>query len=884
MAKRRVIRSSDRSFAGRAKRFGASFLTPSNFKRYWLNAEGAKRAGKIAGAGFLAMFLVLAYFAKDLPSPGKINARIGSQNTVFYDRTGQTKIFEVHGDKNRKVIEFQEMPQSIKDATVAIEDKDFYKHGAFSFMGVGRAFTGILFRDPTRGGGSTITQQYVKNALLTPERSYTRKIKELILAFEIEQLYKKDDILKLYLNEIPYGSQAYGVESACRTYFPQNIQGDKCAKNLTLAQSATLASIPQLPTYYSPYGQNRDALIARQHTVLDRMVEQKKISQQEADAAKIQGGPSLDNLVAKLNLSPVPKIATQKTDFPHFARYAQEYLEAKYGVRQVEDGGLKVITSLDIEKQKQAEEAIKKNMTNVRRLGGSNAALVSADPKTGQVLAMVGSYDYNDPDYGDFNVALAKRQPGSSFKPIVYATGFKKNWGPGSTIYDVQTDFGNYKPKNYTGKFYGVQSVRTALAGSLNIPAVKMLWLAGIPESLKTAKDLGITTLNESPSTYGLSLVLGSGEVKLNEMVNAYESFANGGTHYDATPILKVTDPNNKVVEDNEKPKGKKALDPQIPYLISSILSDNKARSYIFGANNPLVIPGRTVAAKTGTTENYNDAWTMGYTPDLVTGVWAGNNNNKPMTSSASTVSAPIWNTYMKSALQGYPNKEFTKPSGIKEVTLDANTGKLPTASTKQRRTDIFPSWYRPENVAGTQTGQVDKVSGKLATECTPPEAVETVTTAQISAEVPPSDPQYSKWFPPIAALARTLGYTSGGAIPVDKDDVHKCTDIKPTAQISATGTGPIQISVNVVQGTHPLKSLTVYLNDQIISTQEISGSTTYNFTNSPPAGSYTLRAVVTDAALYSGSSETTVTVASGGSAGGASFCGNQPCQPGQTP
>lgn len=883
MVKRRVIRSSDRSIGGRAKRFGASFLTPSNFKRYWLNAEGAKRAGKIAGVGFLAMFLVLAYFAKDLPSPGKINARIGSQNTVFYDRTGQTKIYEVHGDKNRKVIEFQDMPQSIKDATVAIEDKDFYDHGAFSIMGIGRAFTGIIFRDPTRGGGSTITQQYVKNALLTPERSYTRKIKELILAFEIEQLYKKDDILKLYLNEIPYGSQAYGIESACRTYFPQNIKNDKCAPNLTLSQSATLAGIPQLPTYYSPYGQNRDALIARQHTVLDRMVEQKMISEQEAEAAKIQGGPSLDNLVAKIGLSPAPKIATQKTDYPHFARYAQEYLESKYGVRQVEDGGLKVITSMDIDKQKKAEESIKNGIGTVRRLGGSNVALVSADPKTGQVLAMVGSYDYNDPKYGDFNVALAKRQPGSSFKPIVYAAGFKKNWGPGSTIYDVQTDFGNYKPKNYTGRFYGVQSVRTALAGSLNIPAVKMLWLAGVPESLKTAKDLGITTLNEKPSTYGLSLVLGSGEVRLNEMVNAYESFANGGMHYDATPVLKVTDPNGKEIENNEKPKGKKALDPQIAYLISDVLSDNKARSYIFGSNNPLVIPGRKVAAKTGTTENYNDAWTMGYTPDLVTGVWAGNNDNKPMTSSASTVSAPIWNSYMKEALKSYGNSEFTRPAGIKEITVDANTGKLPTAATKQRRTDLFPSWYKPENVTGNQTARVDKVSGKLATECTPPEAAETVSASQIAAEVPPSDPQYRNWQPPVAALARTLGYAGGGIIPTEKDDVHKCSDVKPTVSISATGAGPIQISVNAVQGTHQLKTLTVYLNDQVISTQAIGGSTSYTFENAPPPGSYTLRAVVTDAALYNGSGESTVTVASGGSAG-ASFCGNVPCQPGQSP
>ena len=867
MSKRRVIRSSDRSFKARSKRFFSSFLSPNNFKRYWLNAEGAKRAGKIAGAGVLAMFLVLAYFAKDLPSPSKINARIGSQNTVFYDRTGQTKIFEVHGDKNRRVIEFQDMPDSIKKATVAIEDKDFYRHGAFSITGIGRAFTGVVVGDRSKGGGSTITQQYVKNALLTPEYSITRKIKELILAFEIEQLYKKDDILKLYLNEIPYGSQAYGIESACRTYFPQNNKDDKCAQNLTLAQSATLAAIPQLPTYYSPYGQHRDALIARQHTVLDRMVEQDMISQEEADAAKIKGQPTLENLVSSIGLSETPKVATQKTDYPHFALYAQEYLESKYGPKQVDNGGLKVITSLDIEKQKLAEESIKNGIANVRRLGGSNVALVSSDPKTGQVLAMVGSYDYNDSKYGAFNVALANRQPGSSFKPIVYAAGFKKNWGAGSTIYDVQTDFGNYKPKNYTGRFYGVQSVRSSLAGSLNIPAVKMLWLAGISDSLKTAKDLGITTLNEKPSTYGLSLVLGSGEVKLNDMVNAYSSFANGGMHYEATPILKVTDPNNRVLEDNSKPKGKKALDPQISYLISNILSDNRARSYIFGSNNPLVIPGRTVAAKTGTTENYNDAWTMGYTPDLVTGVWAGNNDNSPMTSSASTVSAPIWNAFMKEALTKYEKTEFTRPSGIKEVTLDANTGKLPTAATKQRRTDLFPSWFKPENVAGTQSATIDKVSGKLATECTPAAAKETVTGSSITAEVPPSDPQYRNWQPPVAALARTLGQ-SGGAIPTEKDTLHNCSDVKPSVQVTATGAGPIQITANVTSGTHAAKTLTIYLNDQVISTQSINGSTSYSFSHSPPPGSYTLKADVVDAALYSASNETTVTVTASGGGG----------------
>ncbi len=882
MVKRRVIRGGNRDIKARAGQFFGSFTSPNRFKRYWFNPAGARRFGKISAAGLAGLFLMFLWFAKDLPSPGKINSQIGSQNTEFYDRENKVKIYEVHGDKNRKVIEFNEMSDNIKMATVAIEDKDFYKHGAFSVMGIGRAFTGVVTNDRSKGGGSTITQQYVKNALLTNEYSVTRKIKELILAIEIEQLYKKDDILKLYLNEIPYGSMAYGVESACQTFFKGNLEGKpegtKCASTLDLKQSTLLASMPQLPTYYSPYGQNVDALVERQHKVLENMVDQKMITQQEADAAKIDAATTA-GLVAEAGLSETPRIETAKSDYPHFALYAKEFLESQeqFGTSKVENGGLRVVTTIDIDKQKKAEEAIKNGYSKVKALGGSNVALVSADPKTGQVLAMVGSNDYNDPKQGAFNVALANRQPGSSFKPIVYATALKKNWGAGSTIYDVQTDFGNYQPKNYTGRFYGVQSVRSALAGSLNIPAVKMLHIAGVDNSLRTAKDMGISTLNRGASNYGLSLVLGSGEVKLNDMVNAYESFANGGDHYEATPILKVYDARDRVVMDNTKPKGKRVLDPQISYIISNILSDNSARSYIFGANNPLVIPGRTVAAKTGTTENYNDAWTMGYTPDLVTGVWAGNNDNKPMTASASTVSAPIWNAYMRSALQGYDkDAKFNKPAGIKEVTLDAQTGKLPTESTKQRRTDIFPSWYKPENVTGSKTANIDKVSGKLATECTPQAAVQSVTSSEMRAEVPTSDPQFKKWDPPIQALARSLGFAAGGSIPSEADDIHKCSDVKPTVDISTKGSNPLAITVKVTSGTHLANSLTVYLDDQIISTQGINGSTTYTFDYTiPTAGSHTIKAVATDSALYSGSDETTVTVSGPGGPGGGDFPDN---------
>jgi membrane peptidoglycan carboxypeptidase len=900
-SKRRVIRGGNRTFKERSQQFLGSFTSPNRFKRYWLNAEGAQRIGKIAAAGFVVVAVVFIYFAKDLPSPSKINARIGSQNTEFYDRTGQVKIWEVHGDKNRKVIEFNDMSPNIKNATVAIEDKDFYKHGAFSIFGIGRAFTGLIFRDPSKGGGSTITQQYVKNALLSPEYSYTRKIKELILSIEIEQLYKKDDILKLYLNEIPYGNQAYGIESACRTYFPHNLDGKaagaKCASTLTLAQSSTLAAIPNLPTYYSPYGQHVDSLVERQHIILDRMVEQKMVSKDEANKARLDSSqPMVTALQQEIGLNDHPNIQTQVSDYPHFAQYAQEYLEDKLGPQAVQGGGLKVITTLDVDKQKMAQAAIDgpHGISAVRRAGGSNVAMVSADPKTGQVLAMIGSYNPNDANFGAYNVALANRQPGSSFKPFVYATLMKGNWGPGSTFYDVKTDFGGgYTPKNYSGTNYGVQSMRTALDGSLNIPAVKALYMAGVSKSIKTASDLGISTLDKPAGEYGLSLVLGSGEVKLNEMVNGYESFANGGMHYEATPVLKVTDPHNKTLMDNSKPQGKQALDKQISYLMANILSDDKSRQYIFGANNPLHINGRTVAAKTGTTENFNDAWTMGFSPDLVTGVWAGNNDNKPMRTEAVDIAAPIWHDYMaggfrdaqgkmvSGALSSYDkNSNWTAPAGIQTLAIDAITGGAVTDATKQKRTDVFPSWYKVQAAGGVKTANVDKVSGKLATECTPPGAVQSVTGGQIHAEIPATDPMYNNWEPPVAALASSMGYASGGAIPTQNDDVHHCDDVKPTVSVSAVGNGPLHITAVVSSGTFPANNLTILFDDQVISTQAINGSTTYSFDYVPTSnGSHTIKATVTDAGLYSGSDETTVNVSNagsgpGGPGGGAPFPG----------
>ncbi len=832
---------------------GIRKLYPKHVYQVLTSKKALKLYAIAALTGFLVVAAVFAWFAKDLPSPNKINSITSAQTTKLYDRTGQHLLVEIYGDKNRSIIEFNQMPQCIKDSTVALEDKDFYSQGAFSPKGIARAFTGIIFKDSSRGGGSTITQQYVKNALLTNERSYSRKIKELILAIEIEQLYKKDDILKLYLNEIPYGSTAYGVQAASKQFFGVD------AKDLTLSQCALLASLPQAPTYYSPYGTHTAELITKKNRVLDLMAEQKKITQEQANTAK-----EVDVLAQLKPYNPYANVTA-----PHYVQYVREQLEEKYGVKTVNQGGLKVITTLDVDKQKLAEEAVVSGIDNVRKFGGSNAALVSADPKNGEVLAMVGSYDYNQPEFGSYNLASANRQPGSSIKPLVYSNLFKKNWGPGSTMYDVKTDFGGgYSPKNYTNRFYGVQSVRTALSSSLNIPAVKALYIGGQEEFIKTAKEMGITTFDKTTADYGLSLALGSGEVKMVDMANAFSVLADQGIKHDQVYWLKITDANGKVIDEttDKNNKGKQVIDPQIAYEISSILSDNSARCSlgVFTCNNPLTLSGRPVAAKTGTTEDYKDAWTVGYTPQLVAVVWAGNNNNKPMTQAASIVSAPIWNTYMKNALKDAPVEQFKQPSGIKQVTLDANTGKAPVNGSKTR-TDIFASWYQLPSASGNQAATIDVVSGKLATACTPQDARRDITGALITAEIPPTDIAYPRWNPPVQALAASLGYGAGGSIPTQNDDVHQCGDAQPSATIAATANpgGTVTVTTTVTGGRFPISHVDVFRDNTLISSTGGGGT----ITDTPGSGTHSYYAKVYDSGYYSAQSNSaSVNVGGGGS------------------
>jgi len=811
------------------------FKNPLQIRKRWLrkNKFGLRKVGRFllyfSGALFLFIALLFAWYAKDLPAPGKIKKLHPVESSKILDREGNV-LYSVYGEQRRTIIDKKEMPETIKQATIAAEDKDFYKHHGINFRSIIRAAFYNLTHKESIQGGSTITQQYVKNALLSPKRTLSRKIKEVILALEIEAMYSKEDILAMYLNEIPYGSNAYGIEEAAKTYF------GKSARDLNLAESAVLAALPKAPTYYSPYGSHPDKLEKRKNYILDRMVALKFISQEEAEKAKkekITYKPFKENIKA-----------------PHFVMYVKEKLIEMYGERMVEEGGLKVTTTLDPKKQEFAEKAIEYGYKrNIKRYGATNAALVAIDPKTGQILAMVGSHDYFDIEHdGQVNVTTSERQPGSAFKPIVYATAFKGRYNPAFTLFDLPTDFGNYKPQNYDGICHGPVSIRQALGNSLNIPAVKILYLAGLDNVLKTAHKMGITTLNQ-PERYGLSLVLGGGEVKLIDLTTAYGVFANQGILHQTTPILKVEDPKGKVLYEYKPNKGKKeVLDPQIAYQISDILSDNRARTLTFGARSHLYFANRTVAAKTGTTQEFRDAWTIGYTPSLVAGVWVGNNDNTPMRGHAAGVSAagPIWHQFMEESLESYPNEDFPRPPGIQEITVEKYSNKLPGPHSQELVTDIFASWQVPTQHDDVHiTVKICKASGKLATDYCPAEEVEERTYFNLHSELPDNP----NWEAPVRAWAEENGIGFGDP-PKEKCDIHtaekqpKISITNPKSEQSVSGNFTISAEVTA---HWPIKYVEFAIDNITIATDTTSPySTTYN-ANNLSSGEHQLSATAVD-------------------------------------
>jgi len=617
---------------------------------------------------FRDVFLMLTFIATVLfgyiyfktPAAATLLKRPISQTTIIYDRAGEHILYEIHGEENRKIIPHEQIPAVARIATIAAEDDSFYTHHGIDFFAIIRALKIDIESNSIQQGGSTITQQLARNALLTRDKTIQRKLAEITLAIKIENKYSKDQILDMYFNEIPYGSNTYGIEAASETFF------GKKASDLNLDEAAFLVALPKAPTYYSPYGENKMNLEARRNKILDRIASLGLIDPQKVTEAK-----KIDTLKKVVPFS-------QSIEAPHFVMYVRDELEKMYGKTAMEEGGLKVYTTLNYDMQKNAEKIISEEADgNMKRYGASNAALVSLDPTNGEILAMVGSKNYFDSSIdGQVNVALSPRQPGSSFKPFAYAAAFEKGYQPETLLLDAQTNFGPdgsgrpYIPQNYDGKFHGVVSMRQALAMSLNIPAVKTLYLASIDNTIELAHRMGITTLNDR-QRYGLSLVLGGGEVKLLDMVSGFSVFANDGRGNHPEAILKIVDSKGKVYTSTRQ-ENIPVLDEQVARKINSILSDNASRIPIFGPNNRLFIPGKTVAAKTGTTQEYRDAWTIGYTPYLVTGVWAGNNDNHSMGYGAdgSYVAAPIWNRFMSQAIQNHSDETFVAYNRVENKSI----------------------------------------------------------------------------------------------------------------------------------------------------------------------------------------------------------------------
>lgn len=722
--------------------------------------------------------IILAVLSYTLPDPARLSDRQIKQSTKIYDRTGKVLLYEIFNAQKRTVINIKDLPSYVIDATVAIEDKNFYNHHGIAWKSLARAiFSNVTGSDTGQGGASTLTQQFVKKAIVGDEHSLFRKVKEALLALKVERNYSKQEILELYFNEIPYGSTNYGVESAAQNYF------GKSAKDISLAQAATLAALIQAPTRYL---NNIPRLTSRRDYVLQVMAEQNYITKQEKETAQKE--------TVVINPQGAGAIA------PHFIMMVKEQLTDVFGIRTVEEGGLTVITTLDAEKQKIAqEEVVKAVEKNRKQYNAQNAALVALDTKSGDILSMVGSRNFFDKEYdGQVNVALRPRQPGSSFKPLVYLLGFEKGYTPATILYDVKTAFktdgADYSPNDYDLGERGPVTLRKALQGSLNIPAVKMLYLVGIDTVLSRAHDLGYTTLNDR-SRFGLSLVLGGGEVTLLEHTNVFATYARGGQYLPTQSILEVRDAGGSTMYKKPEATPKQVLDADAVATLSNVLSDNAARAYVFGENSSLQLGDRPVAAKTGTTNDYRDGWLMGYTPSLAVGVWAGNNDNTPMNrAGGSLAGGGLWNGFMKRALDKTPIEQFPP---------------LPTPkTTKGILLGYDPAFIEVE---------IDSASGKLVTEFTPPEARATkkyfvghsilnyINPADPLGDPPANpaiDPQFERWEAGIRNWA-TRNNMNIEAPPTQFDDVHtaETQQINPPNPPVIEDTSPPTIQWTTSQG-----------------------------------------------------------------------------------
>lgn len=776
------------------------------------------------------------------------------QSTKIFDRTGQIMLLNTGENVRRTVVSSDEISLNIKNATVAIEDSEFYQHRGVKPTAIIRAMLANLKAGESAQGGSTITQQVIKNSLLTQDKTYSRKLKEAILALKLEKVFNKDEILSLYLNSSPYGGNIYGIEEATQTFF------GKRSSDVDLAEAAYLAALPQAPTYFSPYGNHKEALETRKNLVLRRMRELGFITKE------------LEEATAKEKVSFLPQ-NNFTVKAPHFVFYVRQYLEDKYGKEAVEKGGFKVTTTLDWQMQQKAEEIVKTfapiNETN---FNAHNAGVVGIDPKTGKILIMVGSRDYFEKnDYANYNVTLAHRQPGSSFKPFVYATAFKKGYTPDTVLFDLPTQFQTtcspivndpkdakktecYSPQNYDGLFRGPMTLRSALAQSINIPAIEVLYLAGIRDALATARDMGITTLLGA-NHYGLTLVLGGGEVTPLELTDAYATFANDGIYNPAVAIEKVEDNTGKVLEQYTA-NPTRALEPEVARTISDILSDNEARAPSYGSNSPLYFASQDVAIKTGTTNDYRDMWTVGYSPNLALGIWVGNNDNTSMKKNvAGFVVAPMWRKIFDAASVNLPKENFVRP--IYAYKTDPNTKPV-----------LKGIWQ------GGQTYSIDTISGKLATSLTPPETRKDIPIGSVHSILhwldkddpngpapsnPDSDPQYKYWETPVQlwALGKGLITNASTTIPTESDDIHTAANqlivsiVSPITGSAFRGSDRISVTYNVTQYKYQPMVAELYQNGEFVSSSANSGTTgTFVFVPSqkhPTTGDVEIKVLVKD-------------------------------------
>ncbi|MEK7514287.1 MAG: PBP1A family penicillin-binding protein [Patescibacteria group bacterium] len=788
-------------------------------KKLGLEKKIVRRSLVIAGIVILFSLGSLLFWAASfkIPSLDSFEERRVDQSTKIYDKTGKVLLYDVFENVKRTVVALSEISPNVVRATIAIEDKDFYTHSGVQPTALLRAILVNFQTGEFSQGGSTITQQVIKNSILTKEKSVARKLKEWILALKLEQELSKDAILSMYLNEIPYGGSVYGIEKASEVFF------GKHASELTIAESAYMAALPQAPTYYSPYGQHRDELEKRKNLVLSQMLSVGFIKEEEYESAK------------KEQVAFLPQEG-KGIKAPHFVLFVKEYLEETYGKDLVESGGLTVITTLDYEMQKKGEEIVEKYaLENKEKFNAENAALVAVDPKTGGILTMVGSRNYFDKEIdGNYNVATAHtRQPGSAFKPFAYAAAFMRGFTPETTLFDLKTEFsgycdaeGNtinplqnkddvcYMPENYDNIFRGPITMREALAQSINVPSVKTMYLAGMDKTLRLTRDMGVTSLTDI-GRYGLTLVLGGGEVSLLDMTSAYGVFANEGLRNPYTAILEVRQRNGIVLE-KITPRAQQVIPAEITRNISDILSDNAARAPAFGENSFLYFPNREVAVKTGTTNDYKDAWIIGYTPSVSVGAWAGNNDYTSMEKKvAGFIIAPLWNAFMKEILPLIPEERFNRPIE-EELSL---TELKPVLRGKWQGGISFP---------------IDRISQKRATEYTPKETLDEILVGGVhdilywvnkddprglQPPSPQNDPQFERWEYQVRTWVETqhITETTESSVPQLFDNIHMPSTF-PMVTIESPGGRPYSANEKITilfsySGTYPIARAEYFLN-----------------------------------------------------------------------